>query len=124
MIATVLTFRAETDGEKIARERGQMPVATFLVIQTSGRTGEAYIAETLLPGLSSTELARGLLNWDDAERILFIDEAAGICRDASKEIAAAIVKGAEENGGGVHYLVAGFCERHGVAIPASLRRTA
>lgn len=81
--------RAETPNERAARRTAEAPILAFLVIETFPTSGTAVIRELDLPGQSRSELVRDLScgQWDNPHRILFVDEAAGICRDASAEIA-------------------------------------
>ena len=81
--------RTETQNESAARHAAEAPVLAFLVIETFPNSGAAVICEFDLPGHSPSQLVRDIAcgQWDNPHRILFIDEAAGICRDASAEMA-------------------------------------
>jgi hypothetical protein len=85
----IALVRGETPGESTARRTAEAPILAFLVIETFPASGVAVIRELDLPGHSRSELVRDLAcgQWDNPHRILFVDEAAGICRDASAEIA-------------------------------------
>jgi hypothetical protein len=82
-------IRGEAQNESAARRMAEAPVLGFLVIEAFPNSGAAVIREFDLPGNSPAEIVRDLAcgQWDNPHRILFVDEAAGICRDASAEIA-------------------------------------
>ncbi|BCJ90319.1 hypothetical protein IZ6_10540 [Terrihabitans soli] len=84
-----LLIRSETRTEADARRKAAAPVCAFLVIETFPSSGAAVIRETDLPASSRSALATDLAQgqWDRPHRILFVDERAGTCRDASGEIA-------------------------------------
>jgi hypothetical protein len=89
--------RGETRSESAARCKAEAPVLAFLVIEAFPASGAAVICEIGLPGASRHEIVRDLARgqWDNPHRILFVDEAAGICRDASAEIAELIASDPE-----------------------------
>jgi hypothetical protein len=84
-----ILVRGETETERSARKSAEAPVAAFLVVEIFAKSGAAVIREHELPSSSGMDVARDLAAglWDRPHRILFIDEANGICRDASAEIA-------------------------------------
>lgn len=88
LISDIVLVRGEMQNESAARRAAEAPVLAFLVIETFPGSGAAVIRELDLPGPSRSEILRDLAcgQWDNPHRILFVDEAAGICRDASAEI--------------------------------------
>lgn len=86
---SVALVRGETVSERAARHAAGTPVLAFLMIELFPKSGTAVIRETDLPGQAQADLARELAagQWENPHRILLIDEASGICRDASAEIA-------------------------------------
>jgi hypothetical protein len=84
-----ILVRGETRTERAAREAADAPVLAFLVIEIFAASGAAVIREHDLPACSHLELTRDLAagQWNRPHRVLFIDEANGVCRDASAEIA-------------------------------------
>jgi signal recognition particle receptor subunit beta len=89
LVSDIALVRAETQNEVAARRAAEAPVLAFLVIETFPKSGAAVVCEFDLPGHSRSKIARDIAcgQWDNPHRVLFIDEAAGICRDASAEIA-------------------------------------
>lgn len=85
----IALIRGETPNERTARRAADAPVLAFLMIETFPASGAAVIRELDLPGSSRAGIAADLAagHWENPRRILFVDEAAGICRDASAEIA-------------------------------------
>jgi hypothetical protein len=85
----IALVRAETRRERAARRAADAPLVTFLTIETFPASGAAVVRELDLPGNSRAAVAADLAagQWENPRRIVFVDEAAGICRDASAEIA-------------------------------------
>jgi hypothetical protein len=108
-----ILVRNETDRERTARQRAEAPIAAFLVVEVFAGSGAAVIREHELPSGSRMEVARDLAagQWNSPHRILFIDEANGICRDASSEIADLLI-GEECRGLALGDIAHDFCSRH------------
>ena len=103
-------------------------VRTYLVVERHPRSGTAYVHELTLPGFTREEIVRDLIDcqWDEPHKVLMIDEADGICRNVTAEIAEAIVDRAGVSGDTLHDVVFEFAARalEPHPVPSSLRRAA
>jgi hypothetical protein len=104
------------------------PLQTYLVVERHPGSGTAYVHELTLPGFTRDEVVRDLIDcqWDEPHKVLMIDEADGICRNVTAEIAEAIVDRAGSSGDTLHDLVFEFAARalEPCPVPISLRRAA
>lgn len=101
-----------------------LPIRTYLVIE--GQI-EPRIRECELPGLTLEETVSLILSGDYAHvsRVLFIDTLAGVCRDATTEVADFIVTTAINDDLTLADSVITFCECHIKGyVPARLREVA
>lgn len=106
--------RGETQEEDAARCAAGQPLCAFLVVELFPKSGVAAIREQDMPGASRQDIVRDLVRcqWDRPHRIVLVDEAQGICRDVSAEIAEAVLAEAARNGEELHPVAADFCARH------------
>ncbi len=113
----IALIRSETPNERTARCAAEAPVRAFLVVETYPGSGAAVIREVDLPGCARLNIVRDLAagQWDRPHRILFVDEIAGICRDASAEIAGLLTADPDLS---LSAAARDFCVRH-VAAPQS-----
>lgn len=108
-MSNILSIRRETEAEKAAREATELPISTYLVIESYPRSGCAVIRECDLPGMTRAEVLAALADgqWDNPEKVLFIDEQNGVCRNVSVEIANAL----RSYPGHVSNTALAFCDR-------------
>jgi hypothetical protein len=103
-------------------------VRTYLVVERHPGSGTAFLHELTLPGFTRDDIVRDLIDcqWDEPHKVLLVDEAGGICRNVTAEIAEAVVDHAGANGDTLHDAVFDFAARalQPHPVPESLRRAA